>query len=59
MNPRYRKQRRLRSRHTRRGHTPWCQCPEYWDRLVLALRRWQREHNSLPRRRVRYRGLDS
>jgi hypothetical protein len=39
MNERYRKQRRLRSRHARRGHTPWCRCPEEITRMLLAVRR--------------------
>lgn len=53
MNSRYRKQVRLRSRHARRGHKPWCNCPERYDRLLLALRRRKAEHKPLPRRTVR------
>lgn len=57
MNARYRKQQRLRTRHARRGHSRVvpCNCPEQYDRLLLALRRWKAEHKPLPRRTVRTR----
>lgn len=50
MNARYRKQMRLRSRHYRRGHTPWCHCPEPRQRMLLAFRRWQKSGRALPTR---------
>ncbi|WP_432112794.1 hypothetical protein [Streptomyces sp. S1] len=43
MNARYRKAMRLKSRHARRGHTPWCRCPELWQGFALALQRKCRE----------------
>lgn len=39
MNERYRKQMRLRSRHSRRGHAPWCRCPEEITRILLFIGR--------------------
>jgi hypothetical protein len=36
MNRRYRKTMRLRSRHYRRGHTPWCNCPEVWHAFWMG-----------------------
>lgn len=39
MNQRYRKVMRLRSRHHRRGHTPWCSCPEMLQAMYLAINR--------------------
>lgn len=53
MNPRYRKQTRLRSRHHRRGHTPWCRCWEPLQRLVIAVRRRLDSGRPLPTRTVR------
>ena len=53
MNPRYRKQMRLRSRHARRGHTSRCNCPEVWQRTLLRFRRWQQSGRPLPTRTLR------
>ncbi|MEV5957264.1 hypothetical protein AB0M11_26445 [Streptomyces sp. NPDC051987] len=53
MNARYRKQMRLRSRHARRGHTPWCRCPEPQQRALIAFRRWKASGRPLPTRTVR------
>lgn len=39
MNARYRKAMRLKSRHRRRGHTPWCQCLEMRQALAIGLGR--------------------
>jgi hypothetical protein len=33
------KARRLKRRHHKRGHTPWCSCPEMITTLLLLLRR--------------------
>lgn len=43
MNQRYRKVMRLRSRHARRGHTPWCNCPEMWQALRQSIQRRMRK----------------
>lgn len=40
MNKRYRKARRLRTRHYRNGHTPWCRCPEPWQDFLIQLCWW-------------------
>lgn len=53
MNERYRKQMRLKSRHHRRGHTPFCNCPEMWQALALAMRRRLSSGVPLARRTVR------
>lgn len=53
MNARYRKARRLKSRHHRRGHTPWCQCPELWQSFAISLQRWIDSGRPLPRVTVR------
>lgn len=53
MNPHYRKAMRLRSRHARRGHTSWCNCPEAWQRTLLVFRRWQQSGRPLPTRTLR------
>lgn len=39
VNPRYRKQMRLRSHHYRRGHSSFCCCPEAWQPQKEA---WER-----------------
>lgn len=52
MNARYRKRQRLRSRHARRGHKPWCNCPEQWARTFRALNRYRQTHGELPTRTV-------
>lgn len=38
----YRKARRLQTRHARRGHAPWCFCPEVRQAMSLAIKRRQR-----------------
>lgn len=53
MNKRYRKQMRLKSRHQRRGHTPFCRCPELWQALALALKRRMDSGVPLARRSLR------
>lgn len=55
MNKRYRKQMRLKSRHYRQGHTPFCKCWEVWQSFGLALKRYKESGKPWPVRRVRMR----
>lgn len=53
MNKRYRKQRRLRSRHYRQGHSQFCKCWELWQNFGLALKRRMESGEPLPVRKLR------
>lgn len=35
----YYKAMRLKSRHARQRHTPWCNCPEMWQALTIGIKR--------------------
>lgn len=52
VNARYRKVRRLQSRHYRRGHTVFCRCPEPFQSAVADLRRRLDSGRPLPRRTI-------
>lgn len=55
VNERYRKQMRLRSRHFRKGHTPFCKCREPWQMVGIKLRRQIESGEPLPVRKIRLR----